>query len=60
MLKMISCDVLDKTFKNGGRAMLLALLSLLALLGTASGEDAATPRVWTVFCAECTNNFDYK
>ena len=32
---------------------------LLALLG-ASEAAAAAPRVWTVFCAECTNNFDYK
>lgn len=30
---------------------------LLSLLGSAK---AGAPRVWTVFCAECTNNFDYK
>ena len=34
------------------RAMLSAMLS--------SAAAAAAPRVHTVFCAECTNNFDYK
>jgi hypothetical protein len=37
------------------------VLAIFTVLGGSSAEDsAAAPRVWTVFCAECTNNFDYK
>lgn len=37
----------------------LLLLSLSAATAAPLPEPQE-PRVWTVFCAECTNNFDYK
>merc|ERR1719163_1718750 len=36
-----------------------ARLALLLLIG-GGGVAADPPRIHTVFCAECTNNFDYK
>jgi hypothetical protein len=33
---------------------------LAALLAARAAADAVAPRVHTVFCAECTDNFDYK
>ena len=35
-------------------------MRLLALVALGAGAARAEPRVHTVFCAECTNNFDYK
>eukprot|EP00962_Isochrysis_galbana_P053256 scaffold24714_cov106-Isochrysis_galbana.AAC.1 len=46
----------------GGRsAVAWTVLALFTVLGGSSADDPpVAPRVWTVFCAECTNNFDYK